>query len=49
MAFGFIPEQRSASSEYPTFQVMRRTHATLMKAMGVDGKLVADQLGIRSM
>jgi len=24
---------------------MRRTHATLMKALGVDGKLVADQLG----
>ena len=30
---------------WATFQVMRRTHATLMKAMGVDGKLVADQLG----
>jgi integrase len=27
------------------FQVMRRTHATLMKALGADGKLVADQLG----
>jgi len=27
------------------FQVMRRTHATLMKTLGVDGKLVADQLG----
>jgi len=27
------------------FQVMRRTHATLMKRLGVDGKLVADQLG----
>ena len=26
------------------FQVMRRTHATLMKGLGVDGKLVADQL-----
>jgi integrase len=24
---------------------MRRTHATLMRARGVDGKLVADQLG----
>jgi integrase len=30
---------------WATFQVMRRTHATLMKAMGADGKLVADQLG----
>ena len=27
------------------FQVMRRTHATLMNNMGVEGKLVADQLG----
>jgi integrase len=25
--------------------VMRRTHATLMRGLGVDGKLVADQLG----
>jgi len=25
--------------------VMRRTHSTLMNAMGVEGKLVADQLG----
>jgi integrase len=24
---------------------MRRTHATVMKSLGVDGKLVADQLG----
>ena len=28
-----------------SFQVMRRTHATVMKSLGVDGKLVADQLG----
>ena len=27
------------------FQVMRRTHPTLMNALGVEGKLVADQLG----
>jgi integrase len=27
------------------FQVMRRTHSTLMNSMGVEGKLVADQLG----
>jgi integrase len=27
------------------FLVMRRTHATVMKTLGVDGKLVADQLG----
>ncbi len=27
------------------FQVMRRTHASLMNALGVEGKLVADQCG----
>ena len=27
------------------FQVMRRTHSTLMSAVGVEGKLVADQMG----
>ena len=27
------------------FQVMRRTHASLMSDLGVEGKLVADQLG----
>jgi hypothetical protein len=26
---------------WANFQVMRRTHATLMKAVGADGKLVA--------
>jgi integrase len=30
---------------WANFLVMRRTHATLMKKLGVDGKLVADQLG----
>ena len=30
---------------WANFLVMRRTHATLMKALGMDGKLVADQLG----
>ncbi len=27
------------------FQVMRRTHSSPMNGLGVDGKLVADQLG----
>jgi integrase len=27
------------------FQVMRRTHSSLMNALGIDGKVVADQLG----
>jgi integrase len=30
---------------WANFLVLRRTHATLMKEMGADGKLVADQLG----
>ena len=39
------PALEKVGLEWATFQVMRRTHATLMKTMGVDGKLVADQLG----
>jgi integrase len=39
------PKLKKAGLEWANFQVMRRTHATLMKALGVDGKLVADQLG----
>lgn len=30
---------------WATFQVMRRTHSSLMKDLGVDSKLVADQQG----
>ena len=39
------PALKKVGLEWATFQVMRRTHATLMKILGVDGKLVADQLG----
>jgi len=39
------PALAKVSLEWANFLVMRRTHATLMKALGVDGKLVADQLG----
>ena len=39
------PSLAKAGLGWLTFQVMRRTHATLMKGLGVDGKLVADQLG----
>jgi integrase len=39
------PKLNKAALGWVNFQVMRRTHATLMKALGVDGKLVADQLG----
>ena len=38
-------EAKRVGLGWANFLVMRRTHATLMKALGVDGKLVADQLG----
>ena len=41
----FFPKLDKVGLGWATFVVMRRTHATLMKALGVDGKLVADQLG----
>jgi integrase len=39
------PALAKVGLEWATFQVMRRTHSTLMKALGIDGKLVADQMG----
>lgn len=39
------PKLEKVGLGWTTFQVMRRTHATLMNALGVNGKLVADQLG----
>jgi len=39
------PKLKLVGLGWANFVVMRRTHATLMKARGVDGKLVADQLG----
>ncbi len=39
------PKLAKVGLDWANFLVMRRTHATLMKALGVDGKLVADQLG----
>jgi len=39
------PKLAKAGLGWANFQVMRRTHATLMKQLGIDGKLVADQLG----
>jgi integrase len=39
------PKLREAGLEWANFQVMRRTHSTLMYALGVEGKLVAGQLG----
>jgi integrase len=39
------PKLEKAGLGWANFLVMRRTHATLMRGLGVDGKLVADQLG----
>ncbi len=39
------PKLESVGLGWANFLVMRRTHATLMNELGVDGKLVADQLG----
>ena len=36
-----------AGPAWANFQVMRRTHSTLMGNLGIDGKLVADQCGHR--
>jgi integrase len=39
------PRLKTVGLGWANFLVMRRTHATLMNALGVNGKLVADQLG----
>ena len=39
------PKLASVGLGWANFLVMRRTHATLMSELGVEGKLVADQLG----
>jgi len=39
------PALSKAGLGWANFLVMRRTHASLMNALGVEGKLVADQLG----
>jgi site-specific recombinase XerD len=40
-----LPRFERAGLEWANFQVMRRTHASIMKQLGVDPKWVADQLG----
>jgi integrase len=40
-----LPKLKPLGLEWCTFQVMRRTHATLMSAMKADPKAVASQLG----
>jgi integrase len=39
------PKLKNVGLAWVNFQVMRRTHSTLMNNMGIEGKLVADQLG----
>src|SRR5262249_4967912 len=39
------PRLRTIQLDWATFQVMRRTHASLSRQAGIDPKLVADQLG----
>ena len=40
-----LPKLKAVGLEWCNFQVMRRTHATLMRHLKADPKLVADQLG----
>lgn len=40
-----LPRLAEVGLDWANFLVMRRTHSTLMKELGVDAKLVADQLG----
>jgi integrase len=39
------PKFKTIGLDWSTFQVMRRTHASLCRQVGIDPKLVADQLG----
>ena len=39
------PRSKVVRLEWVSFQVMRRTHASLMRELKVDPKVVADQLG----
>jgi integrase len=39
------PKLKAAGLGWVNFQVMRRTSSTLLNALGVEGKMVADQLG----
>ena len=40
-----LPRLREAGLEWATFQVMRRTNASLGRKAGVDDKVAADQRG----
>jgi integrase len=40
-----LPRLQKVGLEWANFLVMRRTHSSMMKGMGVDAKVTADQLG----
>ena len=40
-----LPRLRKVALEWVNFQVLRRTHSSLMHELEIDPKLVADQLG----
>ena len=42
---GIKPALKKAGLGWVNFQVLRRTHSTLMRDLNVDPKLVADQFG----
>jgi integrase len=39
------PRLKTIGRDWATFQILRRTHASLCRQAGIDPKLVADQLG----
>lgn len=41
----FLPRLREVGLEWANFQVMRRTHASLLDELGVDPQVRADQMG----
>jgi integrase len=41
----FLPKLQPVQLEWANFQVMRRTHSTLMAEVGVDPQVRADQMG----
>jgi integrase len=39
------PKLKKINRDWVNFQVMRRTHASLMRELDIDPRIVADQLG----
>jgi integrase len=40
-----LPQLQAVGLEWCNFQVMRRTHTTILRQLGADPKMLADQLG----